>query len=155
MTYSPFFFNQQSTGSSVALVTQYYNNTGTAIAQGVPVSATGTANYVAPTDVTSQTSVQAFVGYAQARIPTGSLGNVISGGRLENLQGYSFSIGDSIYMSVLGTYLQNTSPVDSNGDPVAPFVSGNWIVFSGVIVQNELNPSLQDLQILTPVIGAI
>ncbi len=155
MTYSPFYYDQQSTGSSVALVTNYYNNTGVAIAQGTPLSATGTSNYVAPTDVTNQVSVQAFVGYAQTRIANASLGPVISGGRLENLQGYGFSIGDSIYMSVLGTYLQNTSPVDSDGNPVAPFVSGNYIVFSGVIVQNESNPSLQDLQILTQVIGAI
>ena len=154
-TYSPFYFDQQGTGTSVALVTNYYNNTGVAIAQGTPVSATGTANYVAPTDVTSQTSVQSFVGYAQFRIPTASLGPVISGGRLENLQGYTFSIGDAIYMSVLGTYLQNTKPVDSNGNPVAPFVSGDIMVFAGVIVENELNPSLQDLQILTQVLGAL
>lgn len=119
------------------------------------MSATGTSNYVAPTDVTSQASVQAFVGYAQARIPSGSLGSVISGGRLENLQGYSFSIGDAIYFSVLGTYLQNTKPVDSSGNPVAPFTSGDIMVFSGVIVQNEDNPSLQDLQILTQVLGAL
>jgi hypothetical protein len=58
-------------------------------------------------------------------------------------------------MSILGTYLQNTKPVDSSGNPVAPFVSGDWMVFSGVIVQNEDNPSLQDLQILTQVLGAL
>lgn len=155
MSYSPFSFYQQSTSSSVALVTNYYNNTGSAIAQGVPVSATGTANQVTPTDVTSQASVQAFVGYAQARIPNATLGPVISNGRLENLQGYSFSVGDAIYMSILGTYLQNTKPVDSSGNPVAPFVSGNIMVFSGVVVQNEDNPSLQDLQILTQVLGAL
>jgi hypothetical protein len=155
MSYSPFSFNPQSTGSSRQLLTNYYNNTGVAIAQGVPVSATGTANYVTPTDVTSQASVQAFVGYAYVRIPNASLGPVISGGRLQNLQGYSFSIGQPIYMSVLGTYLQNTSPVDGSGDPIAPFTSGDFAVFAGVIVENETNPSLQDLQILTQVIGAI
>lgn len=156
MSYSPFSFYQQSTSSSIALVTNYYNNTGSAIAQGVPVSATGTLNYIAPTDVTSQSSVQAFVGYAQFRIPNASLGPVISGGRLENMgSGYSFSIGDAIYVSVLGTYLQNTKPVDSSGNPVAPFVSGNIMIFAGVIVQNESNPSLQDLQILTQVLGAL
>lgn len=121
----------------------------------MPVSATGTANHITPTDITSQASVQAFVGYAQVRISNASLGPVISGGRLENLQGYGFSLGDAIYFSVLGTYLQNTKPVDSNGNPVAPFVSGNIMVFCGCIVQNETNPSLQDLQILTQVLGAL
>jgi hypothetical protein len=55
----------------------------------------------------------------------------------------------------LGTGLQNVKPVDSSGNPVAPFVSGNIMVFSGVIVQNESNPSNQDLQILTQVLGAL
>jgi hypothetical protein len=155
MAYSPFSFNPQSTGSSRQLLTNYYNNTGSAIAQGTPLSVTGTANYITPTDVTSQASVQAFVGYAYVRIPNDSLGPVISGGRLQNLQGYSFSLGDAIYMSVLGTYLQDTKPVDSSGNPVAPFVSGNIMIFAGVIVQNETNPSLQDLQILTQVLGVL
>jgi hypothetical protein len=154
MSYSPFSFNPQSTGSSRQLLTNYYNNTGSAIPQGTPVSVTGTANYITPTDVTSQASVQAFVGYAYVRLPNSSLGPIISGGRLQNLQGYSFSIGDAIYISTTGS-LQNTKPTDSNGNPVAPFTEGDFSVFSGVIVQNETNPSLQDLQILTQVIGAI
>ena len=155
MAFSPFSFNPQSTGSSRQLITNYYNNTGSTIVQGTPLSVTGTANYVTPTDVTSQDSVQAFVGYAYTRISNASLGAVISGGRLQNLQGFGFSIGDAIYMSVLGIYLQNVKPVDNNGNPVAPFVSGDMMVFAGVIVQNESNPSLQDLQILTQVFGAL
>jgi hypothetical protein len=152
--YSPFFFGPQSTGSSIALVTNYYNNTGSTIAQGTPLSATGTSNYVAPTNVTSEASVQAFVGYAQFRIPNASLGPVISAGRLENLQGYSFSIGNPIYISTTGS-LQNTYPVDADGNPVAPFTAGDYMVFCGVIVQNQSNPSLQDLQILTQTIGVL
>ena len=155
MAYSPFAWNPQSTGSSRQLLTNYLNNTGSTIQQGTPVSVTGTADHITPTDVTSQASVQAFVGYAYTRINNGSLGAVISGGRLQNLQGFSFSIGDAIYMSVLGTYLQNTKPVDSNGNPVAPFVESDFMVFCGVIVQNEENPSLQDLQILTQLFGEI
>lgn len=154
MSYNPLYVGNQALGSSVALVTNYYNNTGIAIPQGTPLSATGTLNYVMPTNVSSQSSVQAFVGYAQFRIPNASLGPVISGGRLENLTGFSFSIGNPIYISTTGS-LQNTSPVDSGGNPVAPFTSGMYMVFSGVIVQNETNPSNQDLQILTQVLGVL
>lgn len=154
MSYNPLYVGANALGTSVALVTQYFNNTGTAFPQGSPLSATGTSNFVALTDISSQSSVQSFVGYAQFRIPSGSSGNVISGGRLTNLQGYSFSIGNPIYMSVGGS-LQNTSPVDSSGNPVAPFVSGDIMIFCGCIVQNESNPSLQDLQILTQVLGAL
>ena len=81
-------------------------------------------------------------------------GSVISGGRLQNLLGYSFSVGDAIYMSTTGS-LQNTKPVDSSGNPVAPFVSGDFLIFCGVIVQNETNNTLQDLQIFTQDFGVI
>jgi hypothetical protein len=153
MTYSPFYFSQQGTGSSRQLLTNYYNNTGLAIPQGSPCS-TQTDGSIAPTDVTSQTSVQAFVGYAYVRIPNASSGSVISGGRLQNLTGYVFSVGDAIYISVGGS-LQNIKPVDSGGNPVAPFTSGDYMVFCGVIVRNETNNTQQDLQILTQVLGAL
>jgi len=153
MSYNPIFTGRQSTGSSVSLITNYYNNTGLAIPQGAPCS-TQNDGSIGLTDVTSQASVQAFVGYANVRIPTATLGPIISTGRLENLSGYSFSIGDAIYMSVGGS-LQNIKPVDINGNPVAPFTSGDSMVFCGVIVKGENNPLNQDLQIFTQNFGIL
>lgn len=153
MSYSPFSFYQQSTSSSIALVTNYLNNTGVAIAQGSPCS-TKTDGSIMLTDVTSQASIQAFVGYAYTRISDGSYGPIISGGRLLNLTGYSFNVGDAIYLSIGGS-LQNVKPVDVNGNPVSPFVEGDFMVFAGVIVQNEVNNTQQDLQILTQDFGVI
>lgn len=154
MSFNPLYVGAQSTGTSIALVSNYTNSSATPIPQGTPVSKTGAADLIAPTDVSDQTSVQRFVGYAQFRIGANALGPVISGGRLQTLTGYSFSIGDSIYISTTGS-LQNTKPVDGNGNPVAPFTSGDSMIFSGVIVQNETNPSNQDLQILTQVLGVL
>lgn len=153
MTYSPFYYNQQGTGSARQLLTNYFNNTGIAIPQGAPCS-TKLDGSLELTDVTSQTSVQAFVGYAYNRIPNGMDGIIISGGRLQNLQGYSFSVGDAIYISVGGS-LQNTKPIDINGNPIAPFTSGDFMIFCGVIVKNETNNTQIDLQILTQNFGEI
>jgi len=153
MSYNPLYVGQFSQSSARQLITNYTNNTGFAIPQGSPCSIQ-TDGTIALTDVTSQQSVQNFVGYAYARIANASSGPVISGGRLQNLMGYSFSVGDIIYISVGGS-LQNTKPVDNNGDPVAPFVSGNFMVFVGCIVQNETDNAQQDLQIFTQDFGAI
>lgn len=150
MTYSPFFFIQQGLGTSVALVTNYKNGTGSAIAQGTAVSKTGVADQVAPTDPTSDTSVHSFIGFAQFRIPAGTLGPVITGGRLENLTGYSFSIGDSIWIGLNGI-IQNVRPDYG----VTGFTSGDFVVFGGVIVQNEDDPSNQDFQVIPQLIGEL
>jgi hypothetical protein len=46
MTYSPFYFSQQATGTSVGIVSNYTNSSvSAAIAQGTPVSLTGTAEF--------------------------------------------------------------------------------------------------------------
>lgn len=153
MGFNPLYVGSQSQGSSRQLLTNYLNSTGIAIPQGSPCSTLSDGS-IALTDVTSQTSVQSFVGYAWARIPDATMGPVVSGGRLENLTGYSFSIGDAIYVSVGGS-LQNTKPVDNSGNPVAPFTSGDFMVFCGVIVKNEDNPSNQDLQVLTQNLGEL
>jgi hypothetical protein len=150
MSYNPLYVGSQALGSSVALVTNYTNSTASAIPQGVAVSSTGVADQIAPTDPTSDTSVHAFVGLAQARIPASSSGPVISGGRLEILTGYSFSIGNSIWMGLNGVP-QSTRPDYG----VTGFTSGDWVVFLGVVVQDEANPSDQDLQVIPQLIGQL
>ena len=150
MTYSPFYFSPQSTGTSIAIVTNYYNNTGSAIAQGVAVSKTGTADQIAPTDPTSDTSVHAFVGFAQFHLPNATLGPIISSGRLETLTGYSFSLGQSIWIGLNGV-IQNTRPDYA----VTGFATGDFIMYAGVIVQNELNPINQDLLLMPQLVGEL
>jgi hypothetical protein len=148
MSYNPNFVGSQANGSSIALVTNYTNGNPTAIPQGTPLSITG--SFVYPTNVSSDVSVASFVSYAQVRIAANATGPVISGGRLENLTGYSFSLGDPIYMSISGS-LQNVRPDDG----VTGFGMGDFIVFCGTIVPNIVNPSNQDLQILSQVFGEL
>lgn len=151
MTYSPFFFSQQSTASSTGIVSNYTNNSGTAIPQGTPVSSTGTQDMIAPTDVTSQASVSAFVGIAQFRIPGNANGPVISNGRLLNLSlTYGFAIGQAIWIGLSGT-IQNTRPDDG----VTGFGPGDFVYYVGIIVQNETNSLQQDLVIIPQLIGQL
>jgi hypothetical protein len=148
MSYSPLYFAPQGGGTSIATVTNYTNATISMIAQGTPVS-TNTFGLVAPTDVTSQTSVQALVGYAQVRMPASSSGPVISNGRLENIM-TSFAVGDAIYIGLGGTLINQKPDVG-----VAGFVEGDFVVFVGVLVQNQTNPSLTDIQLFTQTIGEL
>lgn len=148
MSYNPLYVGQQSKTSSRQVVTNYTNGTGTAIAQGSPCS-TNTFGQIVPTDVTDQTSVQAFVGYAQFRIPATASGPVISSGRLENIV-TSFAVGDAIYMGI-STPLINTKPADG----LYGFTVDDFVIFVGVLVQNEFNPSLTDIQLFTQNIGEL
>lgn len=150
MSYSPFSFYQQGTGTSLGLVTNYTNSSGTAIPQGTPVSLTGSGDLIAPTDVTNQSSVSSFVGIAQFRINGSANGPVISNGRLQILTGYSFSIGDSIFIGV-GGIIQNVRPDYG----VTGFSAGDYVYYIGTVVANETTPLDQDLVIMPQLIGEL
>lgn len=147
MAYTPTLFGSTATVSASS--SQYQNGSGSTLAQGTPVSVNGSGQII-PTNVTSQSSVEAFVGYVSTSIAISAVGTVISNGRLQNLTGYSFTIGQAIYIGI-GGILQNTQPTYG----VTGFNTGDSVVFCGVVVKNTTNPSNQDLQILTQVIGVL
>lgn len=151
MAYNPLTNGFQSKISSIAIVTNYTNaSASVAIPQGTPCSLTGTADQIEPTDVTNQNSVSAFVGIAQFRIPASGNGPVLSNGRLQNLTGFSFSIGDSIWISVSGS-LQNVRPSEG----VTGFFSGDFVYYVGTLAQNESNFLQQDLIVMPQLIGEL
>lgn len=147
MAYTPTLFGATATVSGTS--SQYQNGTGSTIPEGTPVSVNG-AGMIVPTDVTTLSSVDSFVGYAYAPIAASAVGTVIANGRLQNLSGYSFSVGDAIYIGI-GGILQNTKPDYG----VTGFGTGDSVVFCGVVVKNTTIPSNQDLQILTQIIGVL
>ena len=145
MSYNPLNVGRQGKGSARQTITNYQNGFGSTIAQGTPVSTNGSGQII-PTDVASQSSVQAMVGYANVAIPNLAFGPVISNGRLENIV-TAFSIGDAIYIGLGGTLI-NVKPDYG----VAGFASGDHVVFVGCLVKNEFNPSFTDLQLFTQTI---
>jgi hypothetical protein len=148
MSYSPNFRGNQSNASSRQLITDYVNGSGAAIPQGTPVTV-NSIGQILPVDVTSESSVSGMVGYAYVRIPASASGPVISAGRLENII-TGFSVGDPIYIGLSGTLI-NQKPDDG----IAGFGPGDFVVFVGVLVQNEFNPAQTDLQLFTQVVGEL
>ena len=148
MSYSPSSFSPQTSTSS-AVVTNYTNASAiTAIPQGQAVSA-NSSGLLTPLDVSSQSSWSAFVGYANARIPTSASGPVISNGRLKNVT-TSYAVGTALYIDKNGNPTNIVPSIGTNG-----FVSGDMCLFMGVVVPNELNPSEKDLSLFTQLIAVL
>ena len=127
--------------SSRKTARNFTNGSGSTIVAGYPVS-TLTNGLVSLVNVSSQTSVDGLVGIYSMDTPNTASGQVLDSGVLENIS-TGFSVGDAIYVNKAGA-LDNTVP--SVG--VGGFVSGDAVIFIGVIVQNEFNPSQKDLKIL-------
>ena len=149
MAYSPFSFNPESLGSARSLVTDYTNASAiTAIPQAQACSI-NSSGLLVPLDVSMQSSWQNFVGYANVRIPPSTLGQIIANGRLQNIT-TSYPVGTALY-------------VDTNGNPtnviptygVNGFAAGDMIIFMGVLVPNEANPSEIDIALFTQMVGVL
>lgn len=149
MSYSPVSFNPQGMGSSRQLITDYTNaSLITAIPQAQACYVNGFGKIV-PLDLTNQSNWSAFVGYANVRIPAGTLGQVISNGRLQNVT-TSYTAGTALY---IGKDANPTSIVPSVG--VNGFVSGDMVIFMGVIVPNETNSLELDIALFTQFIDVL
>ena len=150
MSYSPNFRGIVGKGSSRQTQTGYTNTTASLITAASPVyrSASG----IAPLDVTTEASVEAFVGLCAADLPTTASGLVVSDGRCENIPlSLGFSVGDAIWAGPTPGSLTNVKP-----DSSAPgWAAGYFVVFIGVVVANEFNPSNQDIQLFKQLVGQL
>lgn len=148
MSYNPSSFNPQTSTSS-AVVTDYTNASAiTAIPQAQACSV-NSSGLLVPLDVSSQASWSSFVGYAYIRIPTSSIGQVIANGRLQNIT-TALPVGTPVY---IGKDSNPTNIVPSEG--VNGFVSGDAVIFLGVLVANEIIPSEIDISLFTQLIGVL
>jgi hypothetical protein len=150
MSFSPFSFNPESLGSAAAVVTDYTNSSASvAISQGQAVSV-NSAGQLTPLDVSNQASWQAFVGYANLRIAPSSEGPVLANGRLKNVT-TSYALGTALYIDTNGNPTNIIPSVGVNG-----FVSGDMVIFMGVVVPNEANPLTEmDFAIFTQLVGTL
>jgi hypothetical protein len=148
MSYSPSSFNPQ-TATASALVTDYINASAvTAIPQGQACSINASGLLV-PLDVSSQSSWTAFVGYANQRIPASALGPIIVNGRLQNFT-TAYPIGTPLYIGTDGNPTNIIPSVGVNG-----FVSGDMVIFLGVLVPNEQIPSEIDIALYTQFVAVL
>ena len=150
MSYSPLFFGSVANAPSSGTSSDYTNGTVSTITMATPVSSNGSGQ-ISPTDVSSEASIQSWVGLAAISIASSASGQIASDGRLQNIPiGLGFSVGDPIWLGLSGT-LTNVKPDMT----VLGWSSGDWVVFVGVIVQNQFDMTKQDIQILRQVIGQL
>jgi hypothetical protein len=138
MSYSPFFRGSNAKGSVRNLQSGYQNGTGGTLAQGTPVTVNLAGQLVA-VDVSNDAMANGIVGLVAADIPVSASGQVLDNGRLENVS-MGFNVGDILYVSKSG-FLTNIIPDYGVGG----FAAGDWIIFVGVVVQNEFNALQKDI----------
>ncbi len=150
MSYSPTSFNSQ-TAVTFGNASGYQNGTISAIALGTAVS-TNTSGQLVLTDVSNEALSEGWLGLAAFRIPSAAIGQVATDGRIQNIPtSLGFSVGDPIWVGNTPGTLTNVRPDLT----ISGWVSGDYVLFVGVVVQNQYNPSAQDIQISRQIIGQL
>lgn len=144
MSYSPNFVNNSanvSVTSSRKVARNYTNGSGSTLSKGTPVGmlSNGLVNLV---NVSSKASVDAFVGLYNISTPNAASAEVIDSGILEDIT-TSFAIADPVYIAKNGSLTNIVPVVGSNG-----FISGDYVIFLGVITINEFDNAKKDLKIM-------
>jgi hypothetical protein len=147
MSYSPNARGNTFNGNSAGTATDYVNGSGMTLAQAKPVSINGSGQIVT-VNVSSYDSVYSIVGLTMESILNSASGMVIDNGRLEGLSGYT--VGTPLYIDTTGNLTTTVPAIGVDG-----FTAGDFIVFCGIVVQNENNMALQDIKILLNVIGQL
>lgn len=148
MTYSPNFRGNNSLGSSRSTSTGYTNAGMIALNQASPLSI-DTNGKVLLVDVSSDISVHRFVGLASKDIPGVATGEVVDSGRLENVV-IGYAVGDALWVSKAGFLINQPPAAGVNG-----FVSGDHVIFVGVIVKNQFDISKKDIKLMIEKVGKL
>ena len=153
MSYSPNFVGVNGKGSSRSLQTAYQNGEAYSLTQGMPVCVNTSGNMV-HVDVTSDASVAGIIGVCSAAVTTGAVGEVMDIGRLEKIT-TGFNVGDAIYINTDGTLMNVRPDIGVQFGTAPAFNVGDYVVFVGVIVQNQFNITQQDLKVYMSVAGQL
>jgi len=152
MSYTPYFLNKDAAGNvqgSRTTSTNFQNGSGSTLAKATLV-AVNTNSHLVPVSVTDESTVSSIVGMTSMSIPNGAIGSVVDNGRLENVSTL-FSLGTALYLNKDGS-LTDVKP-DYGG--ISGWAAGDFIIFVGVVVQNEFNGSLKDIKLMISVIGQL
>jgi hypothetical protein len=151
MGYNPLAQGGTFQGSSRQTQTLYQNGTALTVPAATPVSQGAGSNFIL-VDITNEATVEGFVGLTASSLPSAASGLVTSDGRLENIPlGLSFSIGDALWVGLTPGTLTNVKPDLTQ----VGWAEGMYVIFIGVVVQNQFNPSLQDIQIFKQIVGQL
>lgn len=148
MGYSPLFTGAASKAPSRGTQSNYTNATGSTITKGSVLSV-NTSGQSVLIDVSDETSALGLLGLAAIATPDGASGGVTSSGRLEDI-GSFFSVGSAIYVGTNGQMTDHQPIVGQRG-----FSEGDFVIFLGVVVQNEFDNTKYDIQLLIQLVGQL
>lgn len=135
-------------GSARSLASGYQNASGGTLAKATPVSVNASGQLIA-VNVSNEAIVQAMVGLTTASIPNAANGQITDSGRLENVTS-SFTPGDALYVAKDGSVTNLKPDIGAGG-----FVSGDFVIFIGVLVKNEFVPSNLDIKLMISLVGQL
>jgi hypothetical protein len=146
MTYRP--YSQISSSVDLSTIkTSLLNTSGLTILKHIPVRINSNGD-IMPVDVAIEADIFSLVGISNNMISTGNYGDVVTQGRVEDIDGFDF--GEYVYISKTGG-LTNILPDEGSYG----FVSGDWVVKVGVIAKNPSDPILKDLIVNMQIIGQL
>ena len=149
MGYSPLFRGSLTKVPGRALATSFQSGSIVNILAGQPVSVNA-AGLIFATDVSDEDSVAKIVGVSNGVLPSSANGMVTNSGRVEALALAGFVLGDSVYLGKNGVLTKNRPDYGLEG-----FTVGDFVIFIGVVIKNEFDPSKKDLQLMIEVIGQL
>lgn len=150
MGYSANFRGAIALGPSSGNATGYQSGSGSIITMASPVS-TNSIGQVVLTDVSSETSINSWVGLVSLDLPSAANGDVFSEGRLQNIPlSLGFAVGDPLWVGIGGT-LTNVKPDLT----VSGWIAGYWVLFVGVVVANQFTTGQQDIQLFRQKVGQL
>lgn len=135
-------------GISNAIQNTYTNNSGSTIPALSLVAQDNTGSLIA-VNPSIESNVLEILGVILTATATGSTGLVALEGFLQNVT-TSFSIGDIIYLSKIGGYVNVAPEIGVNS-----FVAGDFIVRVGKITLNSAVPGQKDFKIEIRLIGQL
>lgn len=150
MSYSPNFRGSAGKGSSRQTQTGYTNGTGGTLSAATVVYST--ASGIGKVDVSDINKVEKFAGLVAADLPSAAHGLVVSDGRVENIPiGLGFALGDALWVGTVPGSLTNVKPDLANPG----WVSGDFVIFIGIVVINEFDALKQDIQLFKQITGRL
>jgi hypothetical protein len=148
MTYSPRFRGNSALGSSQGVASGYVNGSGSLLIKATPVSV-DTNSKIVSIDVSDEDSVNRFVGLLVSDTNNAANGMVADSGRLEDVT-IGYPAGTALWVSKAGFLIDSPPSIGVNG-----FAAGDFIIFVGVVVENQFDSLKKDIQLMRYVAGRL
>lgn len=126
----------------------YLNASGGLLIKAAPVCVDVNSHLVS-IDVSDKDSVERFIGLAADDIANAASGQVADNGRLEDVT-IGYPVGTALWVSKAGFLIDQPPVAGANG-----FVVGDFVIFVGVLVENQFDNLKKDIQLMRYIAGRL